>query len=331
MEEVNDPIYFYQFMERAEAKGLHYLAEADLGFYLPGQMPAEVESALRVLAPDHIHLEQLLDFLRNRSFRQTLLCRKELPPGVNLRWEQLSLLHVAAAARPVSQRPDLTSDQAEKFRGSSGVSVSISEPLVKAAMVHLKGVWPQTVPFDELLAAARARLASEGNQAPENDPAASRGRPPPDAGRNQGADAPRSPTNDDTQALGRYLLTAYASTGTGLVELHLCPPRFAAAVSERPAASPLARLQAETGNVVTNLRHEPVQLGEFERQLLRHLDGSRDHAALADAMAALVARGDLVVEEQGRPVDSTAKVARAATQGVEQLLLRLAQRALLTA
>lgn len=47
------------------------------------------------------------------------------------------------------------------------------------------------------------------------------------------------------------------------------------------AASPLARVQADKGGRVTNLRHELVHLGAFERQLLRLLDRTRTRADLA--------------------------------------------------
>jgi methyltransferase-like protein len=46
-------------------------------------------------------------------------------------------------------------------------------------------------------------------------------------------------------------------------------------VSDRPVASPLARLQATESGDVTNLRHEAVRLGDAERVLLARLDGTR--------------------------------------------------------
>ena len=75
LEEVNEPLYFYQFAERAAAKGLQYLGEADVRAMAPANFPPEVQDVLRMLAADMLHLEQYMDFLRNRTFRQTLLCR----------------------------------------------------------------------------------------------------------------------------------------------------------------------------------------------------------------------------------------------------------------
>jgi hypothetical protein len=58
------------------------------------------------------------------------------------------------------------------------------------------------------------------------------------------------------------------------------------ALSTRPVASALARLQAERGLPLTNLRHGRVILDEFSLRLLRLLDGTRDR----DALLAMLSR-----------------------------------------
>src|SRR5205823_754429 len=150
---------------------------------------------LQMLAQDHVHMEQYMDFLRNRMFRQTLLCHAHLAPRYDLHAGQLAAFHVASPARPVSEKPDVRSDAVEQFRGPDGITLHAREPLVKAAMLHLAEAWPRAVPFAELRDAARARLGGPAKP----DPVA------------------------DTQALGQALLTFYASASTSLVELSLCP------------------------------------------------------------------------------------------------------------
>jgi methyltransferase-like protein/2-polyprenyl-3-methyl-5-hydroxy-6-metoxy-1,4-benzoquinol methylase len=303
LEDVNEPIYFHQFVKRAQAAGLHYLAEVELRVMVPGNYPPEVESVLQMLSPDLIHMEQYLDFLRNRMFRQTLLCHQHLQPNYALRPDVLTALHVASPAKPVADKPNLHPTEYEQFRGPDGVTLNSREPILKAAMVHLAEVWPQAVPFRELLPAARARLQRGST---------------PDAGT----------AAQDMQVLGEGLLRCYTSAAS-LVELHVHPPRFAAAVSDRPVASPLARYQAAVGNQVTNLRHELVTLGDFERHVLRLLDGSRDRAALVGALATLVAQGELMVQQDGQPVVDAAAIRRHLGQALEEQLPRLARGALL--
>jgi SAM-dependent methyltransferase len=66
------------------------------------------------------------------------------------------------------------------------------------------------------------------------------------------------------------------------LDLRLRPARLVSTVSERPIASPLARLQLASGlDTVTNQRHVSVALTDaLSRQFLMLLDGSRDRAAL---------------------------------------------------
>jgi len=84
--------------------------------------------------------------------------------------------------------------------------------------------------------------------------------------------------------LPALLTDAYVSS---LVTLHVHPPALAVAAGERPAASPLARLQAQTQDDVTTLQHARVRLEDPNaRRLLALCDGTRDRAALARALQA---------------------------------------------
>ena len=67
----------------------------------------------------------------------------------------------------------------------------------------------------------------------------------------------RANLDEEIEALGRVLYRAFAA---GQFELHRSPPRLTAAIEEHPQASFLARRQAETDLVVTNLRHRSVSL-----------------------------------------------------------------------
>ena len=94
-------------------------------------------------------------------------------------------------------------------------------------------------------------------------------------------------SEDGAEAVCSTLLRAYAAN---FVQLHVWAPEIAAAPSERPLASALARLQAAVGTRVTNLRHAGVDVpDELGRRLITLLDGTRDRAAL--------------LHELGRPAD----------------------------
>jgi SAM-dependent methyltransferase len=82
--------------------------------------------------------------------------------------------------------------------------------------------------------------------------------------------------------LEAILADAYMS---GIVELHMHPPPLTIRAPYRPAASPLARLQARTRDNVTTLLHTQVAIADMNAlRLLPLVDGTRDRVALAAAV-----------------------------------------------
>jgi tRNA1(Val) A37 N6-methylase TrmN6 len=98
--EINEPVYFHQFIEQAEPHGLQYLAEAEFPSMLASNFAGPVDQTLNRLGRDIIELEQYMDFVRNRLFRQTLLCRRGLRLNRSLGPWSLHNLHVAACLQP---------------------------------------------------------------------------------------------------------------------------------------------------------------------------------------------------------------------------------------
>jgi ubiquinone/menaquinone biosynthesis C-methylase UbiE len=89
---------------------------------------------------------------------------------------------------------------------------------------------------------------------------------------------PQGAGEADRVAICDSLLRCYAGN---LVQLHTAPPDLTTSIGERPEASPLARHQARSGQLVTNLRHASVRIeDDLGRRLVVLLDGTRDRAAL---------------------------------------------------
>jgi hypothetical protein len=196
LEDVNEPCYFHEFMARATAAGLQFLAESELGTMLLNDMPSEIERTLRAMSADLIHLEQYCDFLRNRTFRQTLLCRQGTAVSYRLSVDRLRGLYVASPARTLTPQPDIHSTAEERFTSPKGAIVKSVDPLAKAALVYLAEIWPRAVRFEELGAAARVRL-NAGNGGAKTEAAA----------------------REDLQTLGQCLLTCYLTGPDDLVYL----------------------------------------------------------------------------------------------------------------
>jgi SAM-dependent methyltransferase len=84
-----------------------------------------------------------------------------------------------------------------------------------------------------------------------------------------------------------------------LVRLHVHPPALSPVAPHKPRVSALARLEAAQGELLTTTRHTGIRLGDdLGQRLITLLDGTRDRAALLDALApdAAIAREQLAPE-----------------------------------
>jgi hypothetical protein len=105
------------------------------------------------------------------------------------------------------------------------------------------------------------------------------------------------------------------------VEFSLGPPRFVSTVSDKPVASPYARLRAREGAKVVNMRLESTVLSEPGRLVMQHLDGRHDRAALVQLVQAWIVK---------RSKDKTPdELPTEAARYVDELLASFARGALL--
>jgi methyltransferase-like protein/cyclopropane fatty-acyl-phospholipid synthase-like methyltransferase len=305
LEEHNSPIYFHQFVERAAAHQLRYLAEVNLYTMCLGTFPEQVGQILQRVCNDMIQLEQYMDFLRNKTFRQTLLCHAHHAPNYRLDPGILSPFFFGSSLRPVSSRPDLHSLVREDFRGPSGSTAFSIYPLDKAALVVLGEAWPRFLSFEELCSRARAKLDGEA--------------------------IPNTATRaEDWQQVGQSLLRLYTIAGD-LVELRLRPLRVTTQPGPKPLARPLARWQARSGRSATNLRHESVNLDEFGRQVLPRLDGQHTRPEMVRELVGLVADGQLTVQQGGERITEPRGIEQAMVQLLDRQVDQFARQSLLPA
>lgn len=295
LEAFNAPCYFQQLLERAGAHGLAYLAEAEpAGMFVANYAREVAEPLLKECGHSQVLLEQYLDFVVNRSFRETLLVHAGQAPAIRYRLDRdrLRSLHFAAnlPCRDGSTRLD-HGDQDYGLAGQPGVSTS--QPVVKRALDLLTLAWPGTMAAGDL--ATRALIDGDGA-----DEAASRAR------------VEDLLEHLVTHGLARYRLEPVHSRDPG----------------ERPCISLPIRQTAELargdGDASTfNAWHESVALTAVDRWLLPALDGSLDRAALIEALLGHVAQGRVTFMRDGQPVTLADQQAVHAAEHVDALLARL--------
>jgi methyltransferase-like protein len=302
---INQPFYFVDFMEHASRHGLQYLAEADLSEMLDDGFQESARTALRQLAGDaFLAREQYLDFLKGRSFRQTLLCRDGLKFTRSLLAGRAVNMLVVGETRPVKDGLDFSNSEPADFQGPKGAIVGTGNSPAKAALAHLGTIFPLSIHFQDLLELARrgaGRTSETG-----------------------GADAER-----EKMELAEFLVRAHAMD---FIELHCHQPSFVTRLSERPAASKLARLQIQKGRRVSTFRHRTLLLDDsLGRCLLGLLDGTRDYAALVTALADAVKSGAAAISTPGKAPVPPADVPQYLLEQLKPNLQVLANSALLVA
>jgi methyltransferase-like protein/2-polyprenyl-3-methyl-5-hydroxy-6-metoxy-1,4-benzoquinol methylase len=289
LESDNHPLYFRDFMAHATAAGLQYVGEVPPHRLLTG-LPADVQETLRAMAPDLIHLEQYVDFLRNRSFRRSILCRADAALNRSPSPQVLRDCLVTGSVRPKSPEPDAASSAVEEFVSDEGTSVSTNDPIAKTALAELFRAWPKAVPVPALEAALAGRLGGRWSDDP-------------DVG---------------WRSLAQLLLDGHLNR---LVMLHTHQPDYTAVPTERPVGFVVARHQAVTQPKVATVRHQEIPIPEFERAVLRLLDGTRDRAAVERRVAEAIEAGEVPPPQGDRPL----------ADHVDLAFRQLAQAALLVA
>lgn len=192
-----------------------------------------------------IEREQYLDILKGRVFRQTLLCHAGRSITRKLDGSTLQALYFSASV------------EATPGADSGEVSYRYEFGTLKTANVLLKAI------IDRLANAFPARLSA----------------------REIAVDLrPRHP--DLAGNIEAELVTALLyAVMTGVVGIHARPGQFTTALSPKPLASALARLQAQRGEDLFTLNLQSLQdPHEKLRQLLPLLDGTRDSQDLAGSL-----------------------------------------------
>jgi methyltransferase-like protein/2-polyprenyl-3-methyl-5-hydroxy-6-metoxy-1,4-benzoquinol methylase len=297
--DINTPLYFCQFMEQANNQGLRYLAEADFFEMQAHCFSPQVRETLQSISPDLHSREQYLDFLKCRRFRQTLLCHQETQLQRALSSEQVKKFY--ASADVVGNHPleEVRSTAEIELVNPRRAALKTNSPLAKAALFCLNQVWPQALFFEDLLSRVDSLLRPD-------------------------SDLSGCPGSDESSELAEMILACF---GTGLVELCTRKPPLDWQVSDRPVASPLARLQARNSSLLTTLRHTTVKFDDLLRQLVQLLDGTRDHETLlAELTSYATSRAPTVsADGQSRPLPLPSR------EDLEGALSLLARSALLAA
>jgi SAM-dependent methyltransferase len=270
---VSAPLLFTEFLAHAARHGLQFLSEGEYLMPVSRALTEEARAQLRPLEADRVLLEQYLDFVEGRRFRQTLLCRRGL--GGKLETGRLDSLWVCCRATAAADSASLIDASPLEFHGLKDAVLRATAPFEKAVLLELVARKGTAVAFPDLLATTRERMLGAGVA-----------------------------LESDFESKVRLFLCRAGLPG--LVEFSWGDLPYTLSVPARPYAHPLARwLMRQDAPSVLSYTGRFVEVnGALGRHLLTLLDGTRDHAALATEMRAFLAARHAAP----RPGDEEAKL-----------------------
>ncbi len=259
--EVNDAFYFYEISERLQQNKLQFLAEAELHRQSSETLSPNGAAFIDSLE-DITEREQHIDFLACRYFRKSLICHADVrfdrPPDPAM----LDKFLMVSSVRPVSEHPDLASNEPEKFVGVLGTGFEIAHPLTKMSLFFLGQNWAKGIAFRDLLSTAKRLLEETGYKA-------------------ENWEAEFETTRD---ILVQFCLN------TDLIDLHLFQPNAGKTpIGGNPRINDLNRWQLNTGeDIVTMLFQNFRANNPLLRQMLHLADETRTKDQLLKALIEFV-------------------------------------------
>jgi methyltransferase-like protein len=302
LEEHNSPCYFREFAARALHHGLAYLGDGTLPTMFPSNLGGDAAQRLANVAHNQIDLEQYLDFLSNRTFRQSLLVHGDAQAKLrrNLGREQLSQLAYYGGFFPVKQENGEPVSPAA-WTSTWGNTIQPASTTHRRVVEVVGAAYPGSVS-----AAALEQIARESAAADKQTPEAA---------------------IEDLYALLRTLVSR------GLLRISTKAREIVRSSSTHPVADWLARRDAETGRALTTgIVHDLIQLNIIELLILPLLDGTNDHASLVNHLIAAEGDGRLQFFDKDKQfIKGEEAVRKCAEDHLEHTLRGLSARGLMTA
>lgn len=283
----NHQLYFRDFMRMASAQGLAYVGDAALTAMFMDALPPPAVKKLREF-DDLIEQEQYMDYITNRRFRTSILCRKGRKLNRQLSGKQLMDFHLST----VMQARGDNLDPAKPMTFIAGTAQFTSDnPHACALFLELIARKGKPVPAADLVAQVQAQLGLSDPQ----------------------------PLQDALIRGGMGLVTR------GFLTLHAGVPSCAEKLPAKPVASPVARYQAGKPGCknITSLLGLRAPTDPIANFILQGFDGSRTVPEVASVLADRIQRGAIVMKKDEKPVTDPATIRAEAARLTEQTAARL--------
>jgi methyltransferase-like protein/ubiquinone/menaquinone biosynthesis C-methylase UbiE len=270
LETDNDALYFTDFLKAAAQHKLGYLGDAEPATMIVDNMPGQAAQTLKSLNLNLLATEQYMDFVRNRMFRSTLLCRAENQLNRAINPECLKDFY---ATPLVSLKQTYSETQPAIFLAQGGMELTVADPFtadIFSLAIERRGKTSVTQLLEEVAFKHADKLKDKDAAAVQAD-------------------------------LGRILINGYFKK---MVDFTVGPASGYKTLesSEKPQTLPLARWQASQGHRVSSPRLDMLTADPFVSKFITLCDGTRDRDALIEAMVEAHNKKEYQLNENNQPV-----------------------------
>lgn len=294
--QVNQPFYFYQFIDSAKRYQLSYLADTDLALMYAANLPPSLSNEMSKIK-DVVACGQYLDFILNQRFRCTLLCHDNVKVNRHLLTHQIKSFYLSFKGKIKEQCQDPHNEEPMNFIGQH-ISLALTHPLSKVAMLKLAEHKGKPIAFDAL-------CDSVVKEIPSHD-----------------------------RAYVEWFLVEELNLMRlvlgGLIQIHSNGGRYADSPGETPLAAGWIHYQLKHQTWVTNHRHENISLNDIERFILQNCDGQISVKELSQKLTEFLAQQKVgLVGEDGRRIESAVEIEQRSYSLCQSLLNEFSQLALI--
>lgn len=293
--DINQPFYFYQFIESVKKHQLAYLADTDLALMYPSNLPEGLAQEMTKIN-DVVSCGQYLDFIRNQRFRCTLLCHENVKINRHLFTHQIKSFYLSFNGQIKPEGHDPHTEEKMSCIGQH-ITLSLNHPLAKVAMLKLAQQKGKPIAFNALCDSVMKEIPND-------------------------------------RAYVEWFLVEELNLMRlvlgGLVNIHSDGGRYADSPGDTPLAAKWIHYQLQHQTWVTNHRHENVSLNDIERFLLQNCDGQISVKELSQKLTEFLTQQKVgLVREDGRRIDDAVEIEQRCFSLCQSLLNEFSQLALI--
>ena len=272
--QIKNPCYFFEFINKISKVGLEYLTEAFMPSGHLDNLPEQIAKELSNIK-DKNQIQQYIDFITNRKFRSSILCKQNIVKNVKIEYLPFENFYFNSSLVTDNKISDIDIKDKQdvvfyNFYDRS-IECKISSPRMKAIMYSLIENPYQQFSLEELLDKAAYKLKTKK------------------------IDLIRKIFLDNIvhMVLSGYINATSDKFSKNIIDIDNL---------QTPKALPLAKYQVEIlqQNIVTNNTHDTIQLDDFEQLVIKLMDGINDKSKIISNIMDKINNGELNIQKEGK-------------------------------